>query len=50
MVSGLMQAASYLPGDQALIERTARLQEVDQLLLEELCLRLFPDWPQLTDG
>lgn len=50
MVSGLMQAASYLPGDQALIERTARLQEVDQLLLEELCLRLFPDWPQLTRG
>lgn len=46
----LMQAASYLPGKKAVIERAARLEEQDQRLLEELCLRVYPNWPQLQSN
>jgi hypothetical protein len=46
----LMQAASYLPGKKAVIERAARLESFDQRLLEELCLRVYPNWPQLQNN
>jgi hypothetical protein len=42
-----MQRAASLAGPhRALIERTARKPELDDALLQELTLRLFPGWPE----
>ncbi|MDA1260412.1 MAG: hypothetical protein O3A20_07290 [Planctomycetota bacterium] len=41
----LERAASIVPAHRALIERTARKPGLDDALLQELTLRLFPGWP-----
>ena len=41
----LERAARIGTSHRALIERTARKPELDDALLQDLTLRLFPGWP-----
>jgi len=43
--AALSRGARYAAGHRAVIERTARREHFDDALLQELCLRVFPGWP-----
>lgn len=41
----LRRAADLAAGHRALVERTARRADLDDALLQQLTLRIFPGWP-----
>lgn len=43
--AALLRGARYAGVHRAVIERAARREQLDDALLQELCLRVFPGWP-----